>query len=116
MSNVMVTGASGLIGSRIVTLLRDHDVPVIATARRPSAQLSQDLGVEVHTLDVLAPQNFVGNGEAIDCLIHCATANDILSKDVSRGMNLSVTGTWNVLELARSLGISRVLFFSTFQV
>lgn len=116
MPNVMVTGASGLIGSRIVTMLRDHDLPVIATARRPTPQLSQDLGVDVHALDVLAARDFTANNAAIDCLIHCATANDILSKDVSRGMDLSVAGTWNVLELARSLGVSQVFFFSTFQV
>lgn len=116
MSSVLVTGASGLIGSRVVTMLRDHGIPVIATARRPSPQLKRDLDVDVLPLDVLALRDFVWTGGTADCLIHCATANDILSKDVARGMELSVAGTWNVLEFARSIGIRRVLFFSTFQV
>jgi UDP-glucose 4-epimerase len=116
MSKVLVTGASGLIGSRIIRTLFEQGVDVIGTVRSPSQKLPQELGVPVRQLDVLRPHSNTLAGIQAECLIHCATANDIVSKVPANGMNLTVNGTWNVLELARTLGISRVIFFSTFQV
>ncbi len=121
MKKVLVTGSTGLIGSRIVTALLQAGVPVCASARSPSSLVAAELGTPLVSLDVLAPEQWcrddweVEVGQ-VDCLIHCATANDIVSRDAKRGFELSLHGTENVLELARSLGISRVIYFSTFQV
>ena len=116
MSKVLVTGASGLIGSRIIRTLAERGMDVVGTARSSSEKLCQELGVPVRQLDVLSPHSNALAGLQAECLIHCATANDIVSKVPAHGMNLTVNGTWNVLELARTLGISRFIFFSTFQV
>ncbi len=116
MRNVIVTGASGLIGSRVTLELAQAGYSVIPTAREPHPKLAEELGMPVEQLDVLAIESHSLHDKSADCLIHCATANDIVSKNAPRGFELSVNGTWNVLELARTLGISRVIYFSTFQV
>lgn len=115
MSIALVTGASGYIGSCVVQKLLKQGHEVIATARKATPKLATELGVEkVETLDVLAI------GETVDwradLIIHCATANDILSRRFNDGIDLSVNGTWNVLELAKKVGAKQVIFLSTFQV
>ena len=49
-------------------------------------------------------------------LVHCATANDIVSKNDGAGVSLSVNGTINILNAAVRASISKVIYFSTAQV
>ena len=116
MRHVIVTGATGLIGSQLVKTLHATGLRVTATARDPQAAFAAEIGVPLSRLDVLEPCSADFANAGVDCLIHCATANDIVSKDPPRGFQLSVAGTWNVLDLAVRAGISRVIYFSTFQV
>jgi len=115
MKKSLVTGVSGYIGSRVVRHLKEKGCEVVATSRSASPLLIEELGVDVHELDVLEPVDLpVAKGS--ECLIHCATANDILSRNFQAGIDLSVSGTWRMLEFARDMGIPHVIFFSTFQV
>lgn len=115
MKRVLITGATGFIGSRLAIRARQAGHEVLATARRAASEAEPALGMPVQSLDVL------DNGIAMrafqaDAIFHCATANDILSRDFAAGVDLSVNGTRNVLELAVKNGIRNVVFFSTLQV
>lgn len=113
---MIITGSGGLIGSRLAIRCREAGHQVLATARRPSPALAKALGLEeVMSLDVLDPHVAEAALDA-DILFHCATANDIVSRDFQAGVDLSVHGTRHVLELALKRGIRRVVFFSTLQV
>lgn len=112
-TRVLITGCAGFIGSRLVLRARQAGLDVVASARSPSESLERELGMPVLALDVLHPPQ---NVPEVDVIVHCATANDIFSRDFAAGVNLSVCGTHNVLELARQLGIKRVIFLSTMQV
>jgi UDP-glucose 4-epimerase len=119
MTKVVVTGASGLIGSQVVQTLVESGMDVIATVRTRPERLRDQLAAPVEVLDVLNPGEAPWEAcldKSADVLIHCATANDIVSRNPANGMQLSVTGTWNVLEWARRNSIARVIYFSTFQV
>jgi UDP-glucose 4-epimerase len=116
MKHVIVIGATGLIGSRLVKELLAAGMRVTATARSPTREMEVELGVPFVQLDVLMPFIDRATLPFADCLIHCATANDIISKTPADGFELSVTGTWNVLAMAVRLAIPRVVYFSTFQV
>jgi UDP-glucose 4-epimerase len=100
--------------------LYEQGVNVIATVRAQPERIREQLSVPVEVFDVLNPETNTLDAALeclpVDCLIHSATANDIVSRIPSQGMDLSVNGTWNVLEWARNRGIRRVIFFSTFQV
>jgi UDP-glucose 4-epimerase len=116
MKHVIVTGATGLIGSRLVKELLAAGMSVTATSRAPTRRVESELGVALVQLDVLKPPFDGITLPYADCLIHCATANDIVSKNQSLGFELSVMGTWNVLHLAAKSSIPRIIYFSTFQV
>lgn len=116
MKKVLVTGTSGYIGSRVVRHLKDNGCDVVATSRVVPHSLAVELGVEVYALDVLQAPIELPVAKGADCLVHCATANDILSRDFRAGVDLSVSGTWRMLEFAKANGIPHVIFFSTFQV
>ena len=114
--HVIVIGATGLIGSRLVKDLLAAGMRVTATARSPTREVEVELGVPFVQLNVLRPSMNRAVLPSADCLIHCATANDIISQTPADGFELSVTGTWNVLEMAVRFAIPRVVYFSTFQV
>lgn len=115
MAKVLITGASGYIGSHVAGCLRDRGHEVTATARRVTPELVASLpGCQLETLDVMeVPATFTGDW---DCILHTATANDILSRDFQSGVALSVFGTRNVIDLAKRCGVPHVVFVSTLQV
>jgi len=115
MKRLLITGASGFIGSRLVIRAREAGHKVTATSRRVTPELEAALGQKVLSWDVLDEKTVPGNIEA-DVILHCATANDILSRDFAAGTRLSVEGTRNVLEAALRGGVRDVVFFSTLQV
>ena len=51
-----------------------------------------------------------------DAIVHLASANDILSKNTLKGIELSSIGTINTLKLAHNNGIEKFIFYSTLQV
>jgi UDP-glucose 4-epimerase len=115
MARILITGASGYIGSFAARYLRSQGHEVTASSRRNPERLAAELpGCETVTLDVLSiPGTFDG---AWDVILHTATANDILSRDFGAGVELSSVGTKNVLALARRTGVGHVVFLSTLQV
>lgn len=115
MSRILITGAAGFIGSRLAKQAKHAGHDVIATARRVSEKLELEMEMPVISLDVLKPISLESVGE-IDAIVHCATANDILSRDFEAGVQLSVMGTRNILEFAKAHGIKKVIFLSTLQV
>jgi len=115
MMRLLVTGATGFIGSRVAMRAARAGHEVQATARRPSRALERELGLSLTALDVLDPA-LGSRSLAADAIIHCATANDVVSRDAAAGIDLTVNGTRHVLELARRSGIPQVVFLSTLQV
>jgi len=115
MKRVLITGASGFIGSRLAIRAAQAGHAVTATARRKTTELETALGMSVQALDVLDTATPI-LACAADVIFHCATANDILSRDFAISVNLSVNGTRNILEMAVKNGIREIVFFSTLQV
>ncbi len=115
MARILITGASGYIGSSAAHHLSSVGHEVTASSRTGADRLAADLpGVETATLDVLSiPDSFQGSW---DVILHAATANDILSRDFRAGVELSSVGTKNILSLARRTGVGHVIFLSTLQV
>lgn len=116
MKTILVTGASGFIGSRLTKRFVEEGWNVLATALNPPTGLKAELGVaKVYNLDVLRPISEVFD-VTINAIAHCATANDIISRDFNAGISLSVIGTRNILQFAVENKVSELLFFSTLQV
>ena len=113
---ILITGASGFIGSRLIikSILKGHEV--IATSRKTSKSLEKELSTNIFSLDLLDKKQTEEFNQPVETIVHTATANDIVSKDLFKGINLSVNGTINLLELANRLKIKNIIFISTLQV
>jgi nucleoside-diphosphate-sugar epimerase len=113
---VLLTGASGAIGSRLVPQLIDAGHEVTGTHRSPaSADLLRTLGakpIRLDLLDVNAVREAVLETEP-EAIVHEATAlanakfGRNLDKTLARTSELRTTGTDALLSAAREAGIRR---------
>ena len=74
MKNVMVTGATGFLGSHLLDLLKSHErYHLVGMIRNPKdGQQLEDLGIEVRVADLLNPSSLQGVTRGIDTVIHLA--------------------------------------------
>jgi UDP-glucose 4-epimerase len=114
---ILVTGANGFIGSYISLYFLKRGDDVIATSKQfhPSTEVLLKKARLIN-LDVLDIKLLNLLSIEADVIIHTATANDILSKDVLKGIELSAIGTKNILDFAVRNKISKCIIFSTLQV
>lgn len=114
---ILITGANGFIGSYLASYFLQKGEAVIASSRQFNAStkalLSQATLLELDVLDKEALNKLAVDA---DVIIHTATANDIISKDTTKGIELSATGTKNILEFAIQNDIPKLIVFSTLQV
>ncbi len=110
---ILITGASGFIGSALAKRCLTEEMPIIATARRRTDVLSRDLGISVTPLDVMGALPDFGG---VDTLVHCATPNDIQSRADDGALPLAVVGTQRLLHHAAQHGVRRIVYLSTLQV
>jgi UDP-glucose 4-epimerase len=114
LKKIYITGVSGFIGSKIAKFLLENDYKVIGIAKKSGYAVSRELGINVIENDLNDKNNL--ELETADAIVHCATANEILSKNIEAGLSLSIVGTSKLLEASRNAKISNVIFFSTAQV
>jgi nucleoside-diphosphate-sugar epimerase len=113
---ILVTGASGFIGSYTCRNLLAKGHEVIGAMRTLNEETISLLnGASFIQLDVLNTAH-LQQEVAADAIVHTATSNDILSRDTIKGIELSGIGTRNMLDFAVKNGIGKFICFSTFQV
>lgn len=114
---LIITGTNGFIGSYLCFYLLKKNYSIICTARQFHPSVKKLLvGAEFIELDVLNKPQLDQLTLTADCIIHTATANDIISKDTSAGIELSAVGTKNILDFAIKNNIPKCIVFSTLQV
>ena len=116
-NHILVTGSSGFIGSAVVRSLIESGRMVRPTSRRLMDKLTNEFGTTVAHFDIL--ENMDSKSQVFDnvkTLIHCATPNDIQSRDFDGGLQLAVSGTFRLIEEAVRKGVKRIIFLSTLQV
>jgi UDP-glucose 4-epimerase len=110
---ILITGVSGFIGSRIALRAKESGHKVIGSSRSSVEYLQNQLGIPVIKLDL---SESIDEMPQVDTVIHCATANDILSRNFDEGLHLSINGTRNLLEAVKNTSARNFIFFSTLQV
>ena len=112
---VLVTGASGLIGRRLVQLLLAENHEVVAFMRNAGPLLAPPLNrsdrlevVPGSVVDVAALRRAAAGCAAI---VHLANATGATDPQLAEAVN--VGGTENVLDAARASGRARVVFTSS---
>lgn len=104
---VLVTGAGGFIGGRVVECLHARGYRVRAGLRvwSNAARISR-FPVELVRADVLDPRQLSEAFEGIEAVVHCAVG----------GAPVTTDGTQNVLEAAAKASVKRFVHISTVDV
>lgn len=124
---VMVTGATGFIGSFIINALMQRvidygdDIKVVAMVRneeRAKAKFSDYLDLNKISFLVGDVTNPIETELKSDYIIHCASnaAPDQYAADPVGTMKINFYGTSNVLDYAKSCGAEKFLYVSTIEV
>ena len=111
---VLVTGATGFVGGAVARALvrAGTDVRVLA---RPGSDLGNvaGLAVEQVTGDLCDPASLRTALTGCRQLYHVAAHYALWAKDPAIFYDINVTGTRNLLEAARDVGIERTVYCST---
>ena len=110
----LVTGATGFVGGAVVRALvaRGSDVRVLARAGA-DLQNIQNLAVERVEGDLRDPVSLRRSLTGCGQLYHIAAHYALWAKDPSIFYDINVTGTKNLLEAARDVGVERIVYCST---
>jgi uncharacterized protein YbjT (DUF2867 family) len=102
-SRILVTGATGSVGSEVVRMLRERDHDVVAALRRPNRSgIRWGTEVERVRLDLMRPETFEAAFSDVDA-VFLVRPTAMMKVDKQLGP---------VIEAARRLGVKHVVFLS----
>ena len=104
---LLVTGATGKVGSRLAKRLAQRGDQVRALVRR-AAELP---GIELVQGDLLDPDSLAGAVRGVDAVIHCAAFFRGATPEQAHATN--DLGTQHLANAARAAGVKRFVFIST---
>lgn len=108
-----VTGGTGLIGRPIINTLLEKGWDVAVLTRDPAR--AKDLGARgarIVSGDLTRPTFQAAMGGA-DVVFHAAGWTDLGVRDAGRMFDVNLSGTRNVLSMARSENVGRIVYTST---
>jgi NADH dehydrogenase len=109
---LLITGASGYIGRRLVSAARERGFEVVATVREPRHR-APARGVTVGSFDLTRTDDLDGMLAGIDGVIHLAAIIAESSRPAGADEDLNVSGTRRLLDAARRQGVRRFVFLSS---
>jgi UDP-glucose 4-epimerase len=117
MSHVLVTGAGGFLGRRLVLTLLQAGHSVVAAGR--DLQRLTYSGAHAVALDVTEPAAFSRLPTGIDSIVHAAVERPKQQSGwagLATALRVNTLGTLNVLEYAQAHRINKVMYCSTLVV
>ena len=112
-SNILVTGASGFIGSHLVeNIVKKHNVRCLVRVNSDTTFLKK-LGVEINIGDLTKKQTLHGITKDIDVVFHLAAQMRKWNLPENIYRDINVTGTKNILEASLKESIDQFIHCST---
>lgn len=113
-TTVLVTGATGFLGSRLVNGLVIEGYAVRALARKTSnVEGLKKCGVEIVTGDVVDKSSIVDSVKGIDVVVHAAAGTSGTAEDSE---SVTVQGTRNIIEVCRESCVKKLVYISSCNV
>ncbi|CDT94230.1 UDP-glucose 4-epimerase family protein [Vibrio coralliirubri] len=114
--NMLVTGSTGFVGSRIVELAKERDWAVIPVVRKQIEPLTNSLVIP----SIDASTDWSGAFEGVDCVVHCAARvhqmNETEQDALIAYRDINTLGTLNLAKQAAEAGVKRFVFVSSIKV
>src|SRR5579859_5824858 len=110
--NVLVTGATGKVGSRLAKrlALRGHQVRALARDRARAADL-RAAGIEIALGDLLEVDSLEAAVRGVDAVVHCAAFFRGATPEQAHAVNY--LGSQQLAGAARAASVKRFVFTST---
>lgn len=107
---LLLTGATGQVGSALLTRLLAQGTQVRCLVRDPRRLGAQRVRVQIALGDLADPPSFRNAMRGVDTVVHLAAA----IRDQPQGSieELNAIATWRMVQAARQSGVQRFLFFS----
>ena len=111
---ILVTGASGSLGSQILFELNKHNVKPIAHIRESSDTAYIDsLGLEKRVADLRRRDQMASLVEGIDYIIHTAAFVNFRADRLTQFTGLNTIGALDLFTAAKTSGVKRFIHVST---
>jgi uncharacterized protein YbjT (DUF2867 family) len=107
---LLLTGATGLVGSALLRRLVDDGQPVRCLVRDPRRLGPLRVRVQIALGDLSDPGSFRNAMRGVDTVVHLAT----VTRDQPRGSieELTAMATWRMVAAAERTGVERFVFLS----
>jgi uncharacterized protein YbjT (DUF2867 family) len=107
---LLLTGATGLVGSALLRRLVAEGQPVRCLVRDPRRLGPQRVRVQIALGDLTDPPSFRNAMRGVNTVVHLAAS----TRDQPRGSieELAAIATWRMVEAAQRAGVERFVFFS----
>jgi NADH dehydrogenase len=107
---LLLTGATGLIGSALLPRLTAGDRPVRCLVRDPRKLGGERVRVQIALGDLSDPPSFRNALRGVDTVVHLAAA--IRDQPSGSIEELNAIATWRMVEAARRAGVGHFVFLS----
>lgn len=107
---LLLTGATGLVGSALLRRLVAEEHPVRCLVRDPRQLGAQRVRVQIALGDLTDPPSFRNAMRGVETVVHLAGS----TRDQPRGSieDLTAMATWRMVDAAQRVGVERFVFFS----
>jgi NADH dehydrogenase len=107
---LLLTGATGLVGSALLRRLVTEEQPVRCLVRDPRQLGAQRVRVQIALGDLTDPPSFRNAMRGVNTVVHLAGS----TRDQPRGSieELTAMATWRMVDAAQRVGVERFVFFS----
>lgn len=110
--NILVTGATGKVGSRLAQRLVQHGHTVRALVRDPARATDLSAhGIHLITGDLMQPDSLRAAVSGVEAVVHCAAFFRGATPEEAHAVNNQ--GTQHLAQAARAAGVARFVFTST---
>ena len=115
---ILITGGMGFVGGRLAQSLTSHgDTEVILGSRKKHTSLSWLSNAKVVVIDWGSEKSLISACQEVDVIVHLAAMNDAeCLNDPALALQVNAVNTVRLLQVAKAMGVKRVIYFSTAHV